>query len=507
MTPEHRNRTQDLLLSEPLLFHCLELSRDPPMLRTTLHSYFKAESVMDRHGTKPAAIKQAALNISEIQLDTSLDSSKNKSWYDLMEEENNEDYNNEENTSAIIVKEGFSIDKVKQEKVLVEENNLECPVTIKKEKLVDNHNLECPVTIKKEKLVENHNLECPVTVKKEKLVENHNLECPVTIKKEKLVEKHNLECPVTIKQEKDEIEKEGTLSFAQVLIKQINDKSTSSADTLNQLSKNSTKDEDKTMRRKYNVEKWIEKDFTRNESRDFEKREIGTKKMRYDVRSRLGPKVIESPQAEIWDEGFEGNMEGPKQSSNVKSRLGSRLSSIPHPQSKRKRHRKSDSTNTDEELQRDISSCSSHGSNGSSKKGRKPKSEYETDPDTLARRQKQIDYGKNTLGYDTYIQSIPKNERVRGHPRTPPKHLKYSRRAWDGMVRVWRQQLHLWDPKSEHNDSSLSIPDGAIDEGESASIRVKRGTVSSISSCNSTDNIMEDFLDLDNCDDLISEDE
>nr|CAD7435663.1 unnamed protein product [Timema monikensis] len=100
-----------------------------------------------------------------------------------------------------------------------------------------------------------------------------------------------------------------------------------------------------------------------------------------------------------------------------------------------------------------------------------------------------------------------RNERDRGHPRTPPKHLKYSRRAWDGMVRLWRQQLHLWDPKSAHNASSLSIPDDSIDEGESASIRVKRGTVSSISSSNSTDNIMEDFLDLDNCDDLIREDE
>nr|CAD7204853.1 unnamed protein product [Timema douglasi] len=347
----------------------------------------------------------------------------------------------------------------------------------------------------------------------------------------------------------------------------------------------------------------MEKDFTRNESRDFEKREIETKKMRHGVKSRLGPKMIESPQAEIWDEGFEGSMEGPKQSSNVKSRLGSRLPIIPHPQTKRKRQHKSDSTNTSEEVQRDISSCSSHGSNGSSERRFKPYPEYETDLDTLVRRQKQIDYGKNTLGYDTYIQSVPKyclllihpryktsgnkplascaialpligpryktsenkpsascaialpligpryktpenkpsascaialpligpryktpgnkplascaialpligpryktpenkpsascaialpligpryktpenkpsascaialpligpmcrdinfsllkagHERVRGHPRTPPKHLKYSRRAWDGMVRIWRQQLHLWDPKSAH---------------------------------------------------------
>ncbi|XP_076161410.1 stem-loop binding protein [Ptiloglossa arizonensis] len=78
--------------------------------------------------------------------------------------------------------------------------------------------------------------------------------------------------------------------------------------------------------------------------------------------------------------------------------------------------------------------------------------EYETDPRILAHRQKEIDYGKNTIGYDRYIEAVPKEKRTREHPRTPPKHIKYSRRGWDGMVRLWRKQLHQWDPPQDNSN-------------------------------------------------------
>ncbi|CAB0020035.1 unnamed protein product [Nesidiocoris tenuis] len=39
---------------------------------------------------------------------------------------------------------------------------------------------------------------------------------------------------------------------------------------------------------------------------------------------------------------------------------------------------------------------------------RREKRDQETDPETLARRQRQIDYGKNTLGYERYRQMVPK---------------------------------------------------------------------------------------------------
>lgn len=71
----------------------------------------------------------------------------------------------------------------------------------------------------------------------------------------------------------------------------------------------------------------------------------------------------------------------------------------------------------------------------------------ETDPHRLAQRQKQIDYGKNTLGYDRYVQVVPRERRRRADPSTPDIHAKISTKRFNGLVRAWRRRLHEYDPQ------------------------------------------------------------
>ncbi|KAG1678653.1 Histone RNA hairpin-binding protein [Nymphon striatum] len=85
------------------------------------------------------------------------------------------------------------------------------------------------------------------------------------------------------------------------------------------------------------------------------------------------------------------------------------------------------------------------------------KFQVERNSDILDRRQKQIDYGKNTICYQRYNDEIKKSDRTKNHPSTPNKNIVYSRRSWDKQIKIWRQQLHIWDPPVGDNDSELDL--------------------------------------------------
>jgi len=109
------------------------------------------------------------------------------------------------------------------------------------------------------------------------------------------------------------------------------------------------------------------------------------------------------------------------------------------------------------------------------------------DEHRLEQRQKQIDYGYRTLGYIRYRILVPKEKRSRECPRTPKKSQLCSKRSWDGQVKKWRRDLHLWDPKDEEsfmkilNQQHLSkILSGDEDTSEMINIIVEDTTANAV---------------------------
>ena len=104
-------------------------------------------------------------------------------------------------------------------------------------------------------------------------------------------------------------------------------------------------------------------------------------------------------------------------------------------------------------------------------------------PRTLARRleqrQKQIQLGKRTVGYERYRTMVHKRDRVIGlHPRTPNAKKPCSKRSWDGQVRKWRRELHRWDEgkNGEKDEMTGSEAEGDVDEADG---EVEEGEVAS----------------------------
>lgn len=120
-----------------------------------------------------------------------------------------------------------------------------------------------------------------------------------------------------------------------------------------------------------------------------------------------------------------------------------------------------------------------------------------SDTHVLAQRQKQIDFGKNTLAYDRYSTEVKRRERTEKDPQTPDASEPISKRRFDGKVKAWRRSLHVWEDTHppQQADSVTHEKSEAHAVGGSTS-SAPTGTSVGLSSCaDNFDDFLENHLD------------
>jgi hypothetical protein len=138
-----------------------------------------------------------------------------------------------------------------------------------------------------------------------------------------------------------------------------------------------------------------------------------------------------------------------------------------------------------------------------------PKLDLASNPEharRMTQRQKAIEFGKNTIGYDEYLKQIPKHKRRNFDPKqpsTPDATVAIPTRRWQGMIKAWRMALHDYDPpelkqavavdKTHESEATSSLLDAMANMTSSSSASTSTAAITILSAAKDTK--MEQLVD------------